>query len=99
MWRAQGALRMPPRRGPPILKNMYQITVMKFEALSDEEKTERQNRDRNNDFNRGMRSDGPYPPTFPNLLERGQHKVVKVLEAELTPEEFEKVKAGVLKTM
>lgn len=71
---------------------MYQITVMKFEPLTEEEKTVNAQRDR---FNGNRMNQYDNVPTFPNILERGTHKVVKVMEVELTPEEFSKIKEGV----
>jgi hypothetical protein len=67
---------------------MYQITINKFEPLSDEDKKENEFRSR-----RGMDTSYPGFPGHEN------HRVVKMLEVTITDEEFAAVKKAVISVM
>ena len=71
---------------------MYKLQITKFIPRTDEELKEiKEARRYGRDF--------PISETYPNYMSREDSKTVRVLDVEITDEEFEAIKKGVIAIM
>ena len=74
---------------------MYQIKIIKFDKRSEEEIRE---------INESRRYNQDFPirevnERYPDHIDRNKYKPVKVLDAELTEDEFKSIKKSVIEIM